>query len=127
MEDSDDEQVEENEPEKEQEQTQPCTETEKEIPSSKPQKVIDLPMTEACDAWMSDGDEVGFIEDSDEEEEEVEEKEPKHEEVKPSTETQIPTSETKRVIDLPMTEACDAWMSDGNNFVLIDSEDEAEE
>merc|ERR1712087_397695 len=57
--------------EPQQEQAKPTAETEKEIPSSEPQKVISLPMTEASDAWMSDGDNVGFIEEDDEEEEQA--------------------------------------------------------
>merc|ERR1712110_1089833 len=53
-----------------QEEIKPSVGTEKEIPSSESQKAIDLPMTEACDAWMDDGDTVGFIEDDDDDVEE---------------------------------------------------------
>merc|ERR1712045_946201 len=103
----------EEEEEPQQEQTKSSVETEKEIPTSEPQKVISLPMTEASDAWMSDGDNVGFIEEDDDEEEE----EPQQEQAKSSVEaeTEIPSSEPQKVISFPMTEASEAWMSDGDN------------
>merc|ERR1711994_465367 len=102
----------------------PSIETEKETPSSEShQKVIGLPMTEASDAWMSDGDTVGFIEEDDEEEEKPEEPEPSVE-----TEKETPSSEPQqKVIDLPMTEASDAWMSDGDTVGFIEEDDEEEE
>merc|ERR1712113_184418 len=108
------------------EDSKPSIETEKETPSSEPQqKVIDLPMTEASDAWMSDGDTVGFIEEDDDDEEE-----PQVEDTKPSIETEkeTPSSEPQqKVIDLPMTEASDAWMYDGDTVGFIEEDDEEEE
>merc|ERR1712066_858088 len=92
----DDEDEVEEEPQKE--EAKPSVGTEKEIPPTEPTKVIDLPMTEASDAWMDDGDDVGLIED-DEDEVEVEE-EPKQGEAKPSvgTEKEIPSSEPAKII-----------------------------
>merc|ERR1719454_24558 len=81
-------------------------------------------MTEASDAWMSDGDNVGFIEEDDDDEEE-----PQQEQAKPTAEAEkeIPSSEPQKVISLPMTEASDAWMSDGDNVGFIEEDDDDEE
>merc|ERR1719397_1284137 len=93
------------EEEKEKEQPEiPVIEPEKITVDTKP-STIDLPMTEASDAWMDQDETIGMIE-SDEDEEE-EEKQPEI----PVTEPEKITVQTKpSTIDLPMTEASDAWM-----------------
>ena len=80
---------------------------------------IDLPMTESSEAWMDDGDPVGFIE-SEEENEETEEnlKQPE------SVDKIEPKSSA---IDLPMTVSSEAWMDDGDPVGFIESEEENEE
>merc|ERR1712110_129480 len=102
------------------EEAKPSDATEKEIPSSEPQKVISLPMTGASDAWMDDGDTVGFIEDDEDELG----KEPQQE-AKPTVEIEkeIPSSEPQKTIGLPMTDASDAWMDDGDTVGFMEDDD----
>merc|ERR1712227_730497 len=96
--------------------------TESTKPASEYIANIQLPMTEASDAWMDD-----FVappsDDEQEKEEHLEEKEKVLELQK--AESTKPASENKANISLPMTEASDAWMDDFEAPVF-DSDDEQE-
>merc|ERR1712079_745243 len=81
---------------------------------------IDLPMTESSEAWMDDGDPVGFIE-SEEENEETEEN------LKQPESVDIKMEPKSSAIDLPMTESSEAWMDDGDPVGFIESDEENEE
>merc|ERR1712083_950628 len=86
---------------------------------------INLPMTDASEAWMADEETIAMIESEDDadndedvkpEAQETPEKEPEQSivETKPST------------INLLMTDASDAWMADEETIAMIESEDDAD-
>merc|ERR1711862_976773 len=88
-----------------------CTKPEAETKAN-----ISLPMTEAFDAWMED-----FVAPPSDDEQEKEEQ-LEVEDIQ-KTESTKPASESTANINLPMTEASDAWMDD---FVAPPSDDEQE-
>merc|ERR1712029_1117399 len=98
--------------------------TESAKPASECQANINLPMTEASDAWMDDFEPASS--DSDEEQEKEEHLEEKEKVLDiQKTESSKPASENKANINLPMTEASDAWMDDFE-APAFDSDDEQE-
>merc|ERR1719192_1315641 len=74
-------------------------------------------MTESSEAWMDDGDPVGFIESEEENEE-------KEENLKQPENVDIKIEPKSSAIDLPMTESSEAWMDDGDPVGFIESEEE---
>merc|ERR1712066_278472 len=115
----------EDEEEKEEEQPEiPVTELEKSTVEAKP-STIALPMTEASDAWMDQDETIEMIESDEDEEQEEEEKEQPE---TPVTEPEKSTVDTKlSTIALPMTEASDAWMDQGETIEMIESDEDEEE
>merc|ERR1712066_250997 len=117
-----DEDEEQEEKEKEQPET-PVTEPEKSTVDTK-LSTIALPMTEASDAWMDQGETIEMIE-SDEDEEEKEEEKEKDQSETPVTEPEKSTVEAKpSTIALPMTEASDAWMDQDETIEMIESDED---
>merc|ERR1712227_554738 len=96
--------------------------TESTKPASEYMGNINLPMTEASDAWMDDFEAPASDSDDEQEKEEQLEAKEKVLDVQ-KTESTKPASEYIANIQLPMTEASDAWMDD---FVAPPSDDKQE-
>merc|ERR1719270_2485072 len=123
--DSDDEQEKEEqleEKEKVQLEVKDIQKTESTNPASECKAMINLPMTEASDAWMDDFEPPASDSDDEQEKEEQLEEEEKVLDIQ-NIESTKPASESTANINLPMTEASDAWMDD---FVAPPSDDEQE-